>query len=79
MTSDTPTSYDPLLRRIHWITAVLFIAAMLIGHGSLAYFVYAVLALHIAASLWHVLVKKDETLARMWPSGPAPTEERNSS
>ena len=27
-------SYDPLLRRIHWATAVLFIAAMLIGLGS---------------------------------------------
>ncbi|CAL76637.1 putative cytochrome b561 family protein [Bradyrhizobium sp. ORS 278] len=25
------TAYDPLLRRIHWATAVLFIAAMLIG------------------------------------------------
>ncbi|MGF6306362.1 cytochrome b561 [Bradyrhizobium sp. i1.8.4] len=24
-------------------------------------------ALHIAATLWHVVVKKDETLARMWP------------
>jgi Prokaryotic cytochrome b561 len=31
MTSDTTTAYDPLLRRIHWVSAVLFIAAMLIG------------------------------------------------
>jgi cytochrome b561 len=37
-------------------------------HDSLAYFVYAVVSLHIAATLWHVLVKKDETLAQMWPS-----------
>jgi cytochrome b561 len=186
MTSDTPTSYDPLLRWIHWITAVLFIAAMLIGlycgwqppgtsprrellelhkslgvtlfglamlrlivraattaplepksfgplvrlasklnhwalygvllampitgylfssaggyslkyfgmfswprlfagnhelaqtgewlHGTLAWFVYAVVALHIAATLWHVLVKQDETLARMWPRAGARTE-----
>ncbi|GIQ74639.1 cytochrome b [Bradyrhizobium sp. RD5-C2] len=179
MTTDMTASYDPLLRRIHWATAVLFIAAMLIGlycglqpagtsprrellevhkslgvtlfflailrlmvravttappeqgsfsplvriaarlnhwalyailfvmpvtgymfssaggyslryfwtfswprlfadnkavaeagelaHGVLAYFVYAVVALHIAATLWHVVVKKDDTLARMWP------------
>jgi cytochrome b561 len=38
-----------------------------VAHGFLAYLVYAVVALHIAATLWHVLVKKDETLARMWP------------
>ena len=25
------TTYDPLLRKIHWATAVLFIVAMLIG------------------------------------------------
>jgi cytochrome b561 len=36
-------------------------------HGLLAYLVYAVVTLHIAATLWHVLVKKDETLWRMWP------------
>ena len=180
MSRDVPAAYDPLLRRIHWATAVLFIAAMLIGcycgyqppgtsprrellevhkslgvtlfvlailrilvrsataappeprsfgrvervaarlnhwalylvllampitgymfssaggyslkyfwlfswprlfagdkavaeigevtHDTLAYFVYLVVGLHIAATLWHVLVKKDETLARMWPS-----------
>lgn len=38
-----------------------------LAHGALAYVVYAVVALHIAATLWHVVVKKDETLARMWP------------
>jgi cytochrome b561 len=38
-----------------------------IAHGLLAYLVYAAVALHIAATLWHVLVKKDETLSRMWP------------
>jgi cytochrome b561 len=37
------------------------------AHDTLAYIVYAAVALHIAATLWHVLVKKDETLARMWP------------
>ncbi|MBR0796314.1 cytochrome b [Bradyrhizobium jicamae] len=178
MTTEVTTSYDPLLRRIHWATAILFIAAMLIGlycglqapgtsprrellevhkslgvtlfflailrlmvrlatsapqgpgsfspmvriaarlnhwalyailfimpvgymfssaggyslryfwtfswprlfahnqtvehagevaHGALAYLVYLAVALHIAATLWHVVVKKDETLARMWP------------
>jgi cytochrome b561 len=36
-------------------------------HDSLAYLVYAVVTLHIAATLWHALVKKDKTLARMWP------------
>ncbi|CAL76636.1 cytochrome b(561) (fragment) [Bradyrhizobium sp. ORS 278] len=28
-----------------------------------------VVGLHIAATLWHEFVKKDETLARMWPRG----------
>lgn len=39
-----------------------------IAHGTLAYVVYVVVALHIAATLWHALVKRDETLARMWPA-----------
>jgi cytochrome b561 len=39
-----------------------------LAHDTLAYVVYAAVALHILATLWHVLVKKDETLARMWPS-----------
>ena len=38
------------------------------AHGLIAYVVYLVVALHIAATLWHVLVKKDTTLARMWPA-----------
>jgi len=36
-------------------------------HDALAYLVYLVVGLHIAATLWHELVRKDETLARMWP------------
>jgi cytochrome b561 len=40
-------------------------------HGRLAYLVYLVVALHILATLWHVLVKKDETLSRMWPGRAA--------
>jgi len=39
-----------------------------LSHGLLAYLVYAAVALHIAATVWHVLVKKDATLARMWPA-----------
>ncbi len=31
MSPDVTTAYAPLLRRIHWATAVLFLAAMLIG------------------------------------------------
>src|ERR1700757_3050902 len=31
MTTETTTEYDPLLRLIHWATAILFITAMLIG------------------------------------------------
>ena len=31
MSADETTAYAPLLRRIHWATAVLFIVAMLIG------------------------------------------------
>jgi cytochrome b561 len=30
-----------------------------------------VVILHIAATFWHVLVKKDETLSRMWPEARA--------
>ena len=33
------------------------------SHDLLAWFVYAVVALHIAATFWHVVVKKDETLS----------------
>ncbi|QIG94736.1 MULTISPECIES: cytochrome b [unclassified Bradyrhizobium] len=38
-----------------------------LAHGALAYVVYAAVVLHIAATFWHAVVKKDETLARMWP------------
>ncbi|WP_407150815.1 cytochrome b [Bradyrhizobium sp. ORS 86] len=38
-----------------------------VAHGLLAYLVYAAVALHIAATIWHVVVKRDETLSRMWP------------
>lgn len=38
-----------------------------ITHDTLAYLVYAAVGMHILATLWHVLVMKDETLARMWP------------
>ncbi len=36
-------------------------------HGWGAYFIYAVLSLHIAAVIWHHFVKKDEVLSRMLP------------
>ena len=39
-----------------------------LSHGLLAYLVYAAVALHVGATAWHVLVKKDATLSRMWPS-----------
>jgi cytochrome b561 len=38
------------------------------AHGLTAYVVYAVVALHIAATLWHVILRKDETFSRMWPA-----------
>ena len=38
-----------------------------IAHDTLAYVVYAVVALHIAATVWHASVMRDGTLARMWP------------
>ncbi|MGJ5177169.1 cytochrome b [Bradyrhizobium oligotrophicum] len=38
-----------------------------IAHDTLAYAVYLVVGLHIVATLWHEFVKKDDTLARMWP------------
>jgi cytochrome b561 len=43
-----------------------------LAHDTLAYLVYAAVALHIVATLWHVLVQKDETLARMWPAACRP-------
>jgi cytochrome b561 len=38
-----------------------------VAHGLLAYLVYLAVALHIGATFWHVFVRKDETLSRMWP------------
>lgn len=38
-----------------------------VAHDTLAYVVYAVVALHVAATFWHALVMRDGTLARMWP------------
>jgi len=43
-----------------------------VSHETLAYLVYAAVALHILATLWHALAKKDETLARMWPGAGTP-------
>jgi cytochrome b561 len=39
-----------------------------VTHDALAYLVYVAVGLHIMATIWHVLVKKDETLSRMWPA-----------
>jgi len=38
-----------------------------VTHDAFAYLVYAAVAVHIAATFWHALVKRDGTLARMWP------------
>ncbi|MET4384740.1 cytochrome b561 [Bradyrhizobium sp. F1.4.3] len=38
-----------------------------VTHDALAWLVYAAVALHIAATLWHAVVMRDGTLARMWP------------
>jgi cytochrome b561 len=37
-------------------------------HGWGAYCIYALLALHIGAVVWHQFVQKDSILARMWPT-----------
>ncbi len=37
-------------------------------HGYGAYAIYAVVTLHIAAVVWHRLVRHDSVLARMWPA-----------
>jgi len=37
-------------------------------HGLLANILLATAALHAAAALWHHFVRKDQVLARMWPS-----------
>ena len=38
-----------------------------VAHDTLAWLVYAVVALHVAATFWHAVVMRDGTLARMWP------------
>lgn len=40
-------------------------------HAYGAYVLYAVVALHVLAVVWHRLVLKDGVLARMWPSRAA--------
>jgi cytochrome b561 len=37
-------------------------------HGYLAYALFALAAMHIAAALWHHFVMRDGILRRMWPS-----------
>ena len=37
------------------------------AHYIFAWAIGAVLTLHIAAVIWHVFVKRDNVLARMWP------------
>jgi cytochrome b561 len=41
------------------------------SHDALAYLVYVAVGLHIVATVWHAVVKKDETLSRMWPGATA--------
>ncbi|HEY1942064.1 MAG TPA: cytochrome b [Roseiarcus sp.] len=38
------------------------------AHLVFAWTIIGVLALHFAAVVWHVCVKRDEVLSRMWPS-----------
>jgi cytochrome b561 len=37
-------------------------------HGYLAYALFALVAAHTAAALWHFLVRRDGVLQRMWPT-----------
>jgi cytochrome b561 len=41
-------------------------------HAIAAWLVYLTVTLHIAAVLWHEVVKRDGTLSRMWPRRTAP-------
>jgi cytochrome b561 len=36
-------------------------------HGYLAYALFALAGIHIAAALWHQFVRRDHLLRRMWP------------
>ena len=40
-------------------------------HGYLAYTLFALIGIHVAAALWHQFVWRDRLLQRMWPA-PAP-------
>jgi len=39
-----------------------------LAHYVFAWTIGAVLTIHILAALWHLIVKKDNVFARMWPS-----------
>ena len=39
-------------------------------HGYLAYALFALAGIHIAAALWHQFVRRDHLLRRMWPGQP---------
>ena len=39
-------------------------------HGYLAYALFALAGIHIAAALWHQFVRRDDLLRRMWPGQP---------
>ncbi|MFI4869253.1 MAG: cytochrome b [Steroidobacterales bacterium] len=41
-------------------------------HGYLAYALFALAGGHALAALWHHFIRRDGTLMRMWPGGPAP-------
>jgi cytochrome b561 len=38
-------------------------------HGYLAYTLFALAGIHIAAALWQQFVRRDDVLRRMWPAG----------
>jgi cytochrome b561 len=42
-----------------------------VSHDALAYLVYVAVALHLMATIWHVAVKRDATLSRMWLAKPS--------
>jgi cytochrome b561 len=37
-------------------------------HGYLAYTLFALVGIHVAAALWHQFVRRDRLLQRMWPA-----------
>jgi cytochrome b561 len=42
------------------------------AHFWLGWTIIAIIALHLAAAAWHLLVRRDEVFARMWPGRAAP-------